>query len=846
MRVIRAALALAAVLLAATAAPAAAAPQTCDPFTDPRFSGDVPTAQEVIGINLGDRDVTTAESDAYVRAVDAASARVVSDSLDQRSVQGRELVYAIAGAPQNVRSKGLAKIRSAAAELMDPSTSEREAARIARKDPAILWIASNVHGGEESGTDASLRVLYELADRNDCAAERIRDEAIVVILPIQNPDGRELDTRRNAYGFDMNRDWFARTQPETDAKIELLRRYPGVLFIDAHEMGNRAGYFFPPNADPIYHEIADSAVKWINDVYGSAMQDEFDERGIPYFNYNVYDLFYAGYGDTVPANGFGAAGMTFEKTSSHPTPQRVFEQYLTQWISLSQAASNKEQILTEWHDSWVEAKRQGEAGQLEPNFTVEPGNEVVQQVPDMRVRHYFLRPEAGKVREPYSLVRRLQRMDVEVKVLTRSIDVPDYRPYGRAARSQRLPAGTIWVPMAQRQKHWVQSMLNETTYTPVGYAYDIVGWSQPLLYNIDGGFSGERLSPRAVTVPRLPEVARPATPDDVEIALWSMSPQFTRGIESSGWLRWLLDDWGVRYREVTAADIAAGGLEGADVLLVPDGWALQDPDFPEDPYGYADLGPEGRQALTDWVRDGGRYVGWLDGGVLASAVGLSSATYEDGGDAGVSTPGSLFRARVDTDSPLAQGVGPFAWTLDDVRYLMKADPSRTPLRYPEAGSEDFFVSGQADGEEAMGDTAAAVDERFGQGRVVAFNFDPNYRGFTDGTQRMLRNAMFGPDPAVAGVARVGAGERAEARASTQTLTVAHSPLRLVVRARGEDAARRALERYGARYRVQRSPGRVGFVIANPGDHVGDEHPYGRELAATLKRADVPVVLYRVP
>src|SRR5688500_10770356 len=140
-----------------------------------------------------------------------------------------------------------------------------------------------------------------------------------------------------------------------------------------------------------------------------------------------------------------------------------------------------------------------------------------------------------------------------------------------------------------------------------------------------------------------------------------MSPQFTRGFESSGWLRWLLDDWGVECREVTAADIRAGGLEGADVLLVPDGYALDDESG--DPYGFADLGPQGREVLTDWVSDGGRYVGWLDGGVLASAVGMSSATYQDGGDAGVSTPGSLFRARVDANSPLAEGVGPFAWTL---------------------------------------------------------------------------------------------------------------------------------------------------------------------------------------
>ena len=45
------------------------------------------------------------------------------------------------------------------------------------------------------------------------------------------------------------------------------------------------------------------------------MQAVFDARGIPFFNYDIYDLFYQGYGDTVPATGFGAAGMTFEKTS---------------------------------------------------------------------------------------------------------------------------------------------------------------------------------------------------------------------------------------------------------------------------------------------------------------------------------------------------------------------------------------------------------------------------------------------------------------------------------------------------------------------------------------------------
>ncbi|HET9558292.1 MAG TPA: M14 family zinc carboxypeptidase, partial [Actinomycetota bacterium] len=380
--------------------------------------------------------------------------------------------------------------------------------------PAILWVAGNVHGGEESGTDAALRVLYELADRRDCAADQILDNAIVVLLPTQNPDGREADTRRNAYGFDMNRDWFARTQPETDGKLELLRRYPPVLFIDAHEM-SRETFFFPPNADPIYHEITDESVDWINNLYGAAMIDEFTRQGIPFFNRDVYDLFYMGYGDTVPSTGFIAAGMTYEKANGDPTPRRVYEQYLTQWVSLSAGAVNADDILARWHGAWVEAFRQGQAGQLEPNEIINPGNELVTQVPDRPLRHWFVRADdPDKAAEVRTLVRRLQRMDVKVYKLRKPLAVPDYKAYGRAPRSAVLPAGTYWVPMAQAQKHWVQAMLNEDTYTPVPYFYDVTGWSNPLLFNLGGGSSGAVLDPSAARVRPLGDPGRPRPPAD--------------------------------------------------------------------------------------------------------------------------------------------------------------------------------------------------------------------------------------------------------------------------------------------------------------------------------------------
>src|SRR4029078_8738261 len=91
---------------------------------------------------------------------------------------------------------------------------------------------------------------------------------------------------------------------------------------------------------------------------------------------------------------------------------RVSQQYLTQWTTLSTAAVNKRSNLEDWHGAWVQALQEGERGLLEPNEVVQPENEVQQQVPDIRVRQYFLRTDAGKKREVQGLVRRLPRRDV--------------------------------------------------------------------------------------------------------------------------------------------------------------------------------------------------------------------------------------------------------------------------------------------------------------------------------------------------------------------------------------------------------------------------------------------------
>jgi hypothetical protein len=837
LEVVLAAAVVAALVIAPAAAPAAA---SCDPMqTPPVFRGGVPTSEQVLGFALGSREVTAAEANAYVQAVDAASDRVVSGTFGS-SWQGRPMRYALVGDPKNVTPEGLAAVQDAVAKLRNPGTSARDAERLARTTPVVLWLMGNVHGDEESATDAELRVLYELAARDDCAARQILDNAVVGIIPTQNPDGREAETRQNSYGFDMNRDWFARTQVETDTKLELLRRYPGMLYIDAHEMGGNH-YFFPPTADPTYHEITSQSMFWQDFLYGDALAAEFTRQHIQFFTNKVFDFFAMVYGDTVPATAFSAAGMTFEKANFDPIAQRTYEHYVTHWVSISQGALNREDVLGDWHSTWVEALRQGLAGELEPNEVNDRGNAVQLLVPSEKVRHYFLlADDPAKTAEVQALVRRLQRMDVNVYRLTAALGVPDFKAYGRPGRATVLPAGTYWIPMAQMQKHWIQAVLNENTYVPFPYFYDVSGWSNPLLFNVSGGRSGAVLSPTAEPAAALAAPGAPPLPVRApRVGVYQISGG-SSARESTGWLRYLLEqEWHLPYQQVTSAPIAGGALSGFDVLLAPNGVSTTASNA---------LGPAGRKALLDWVNAGGEYVGWRGGVDLAARLGLTTARIAEPHS---DIAGTLIRAAVDPASPLAAGVGPFNWVFYDYDVVMTASsPSHVAARFPAFGSEDFFVSGFARDESELGGTAAVIDEPVGTGRVVLFSTDPNYRAWTVGMQKMLRNAVLGADAFAGSAARAGSQTRAAAERAAKDaagqVTALESPVRLSVDPQSIEAARAVLAGYGASYTLRTSPTKARFLIANPTGLSGEEHPYAAALPGELRAAGVRVIAYRVP
>lgn len=907
------------------AAPRAATGAAC---TEPPAYDSAVTSPESAMPGFPDRLATTAEINAYVQQIAGESERVQVGQF-ATSWNGTPMYYAMV--TREDRAGKLDRLVKRQQLLRDPRRITGDSARdIADHTPAMVWYTGNVHGGETSGADAALSILYELAARTDCAIEGMLDELNVGIIATQNPDGRDVLSRTNTYGFDMNRDWFAWSQRETRGKIDLLRRYPPVLFVDAHEMGS-SDYFFPPNADPIYHEISEESIGWINDLYGPALAAEFQEReaGQPtewqYFNYSVYDLFYMGYGDTVPTTAFTAAGMTFEKGTADTFRQKWIEQFVAGMTTLETAAANKDKILRQYHRAHRAALRDGREGRLEPNAVFADGSTLELEVPNMRVRHYFIKP--GGTGAPGSEVRRLLdrllTMGVEIYRLDEPVDVGRLRRHGYPADRGRVGKGWYWIPMNQPQKRWIQTMLHEDTYVPFPYFYDVTAWSQPLLLNVDARFTGARLSPAATRITRPPRdgVAGASRGpwfrfdgDSAEAvaAAWRMDRRGLRvkrlpivsgdaisapsprsgisagsgdfsvraqgrkelkilrriarrhdilvrgggsadgerfrtprvalfaggaGGESLNHLRFTLErTWGIPFDEVTGPEIAAGALDDADVLLVP---------------GINTLDLNGVAAeIEDWIAGGGTYVGTARGSTggtsFAVSNGWTSSTLSN--PSGLQIPGTMFRVRLDRREPISGGTGRHAyWFHLGERVLSKSSTGRNLGVFP-GRDPAFFTSGYAEGANALKGTAALVEEDLGDGRVVLFSGEPNYRAYTDGVSHFLANALsVGAWNAPSGSTATDVTDPAAAPAVAAAARSADGPgygpgrpMRIEVPASEVDLARGALERFGRQVAVERAGDSAFLVIRNDRGLDVEEHPFMWKILPTLERAGVTV------
>jgi hypothetical protein len=465
----------------------------------------IPTHKKVLGYEPGVRISSHANIMKYMEALASAAPSRMKVVEYGQTWEGRKLIYAAVGSEANIRR--LSDIQAAMKRLADPrKTTEAEAQKIMANLPAVIWLGYGVHGNEISSPDAAMLTAYHLlAARNDALVQKILGNVVVLLDPIQNPDGRdrfvhnfeqaegiEADPspaaaehnepwpggRTNHYYFDMNRDWFAMTQPETRGRVKALLDWYPLVFVDLHEMGSDSTYYFAPEAVPYNPHLEKNqrdALTW----FGKNNAKYFDQYGFNYFTREVYDAFYPGYGASWPSY-YGSVAMTYEQASARGLAMRrsddttftfrdtVRQHFVASIATAETSAVNREKLLQNFYNYRKTAIEEGKTE---------------------KIREYIL-PRRNDTSQVDKLAALLAAQGIEVKRATSSFKAGD----------AEMPAGSYVISTAQPSKRFIRTLLDADVSMEPEFLkeqearrrrklpdeiYDVTGWSLPMLYNVE-------------------------------------------------------------------------------------------------------------------------------------------------------------------------------------------------------------------------------------------------------------------------------------------------------------------------------------------------------------------------
>jgi hypothetical protein len=493
------------------------------------YSSTIPTLKQVLGYEPG-AEITTPEGIAiYLKALhDAAPdrTRLVEYA---RTWEGRPLYLFIVASPERLAAAD--QLTADLTRLADPrGLSAGDADRLIASLPVVVWLMHAVHGNEISSCDAALYEAYHLlAAEHDSATDAVRKNAVVLIDPLQNPDGRarfisqtllgraaepdgdpasaEHDEpwpggRSNHYLFDMNRDWFAQSQPETIGRIKIGITWHPQVVVDLHEMGGESTYYFAPPADPLNPYITKTQAGWL-EAFGRANAARFDARGFPYFIRELYDSFYPGYGESWPIYN-GAVGMTYEKSSARGLVYRrrdgtvltyrdgIVQHFTAALTTMETAAAHREQLLRDFLEYRRSAVADGERT-APHDYVLVPGR------------------DASKARRLADL---LVLQGIEVRQTSEPLAI---------SANKTIPAGAFLISAAQPSGRLVRNLLEPHVPQPESFVkeqdrrrrnrmgdqfYDVTGWSLPLLSGVEVATLDRAASVRATALTMAPPAPR--------------------------------------------------------------------------------------------------------------------------------------------------------------------------------------------------------------------------------------------------------------------------------------------------------------------------------------------------
>ncbi|MFN3414655.1 MAG: M14 family zinc carboxypeptidase, partial [Thermoanaerobaculum sp.] len=181
----------------------------------------VPTIKQVLGYDWGDEISDPLQIQRYAEALAQAAPDRVKLIPYATSFEGRKLLLLVVGKPQN-----LSRLEELAAKLRglaDPRDKPSGYTSLPADLPLVVWLVGSVHGDEASGGEAALALAYYLAAARSPEVQKLLDQVLVVLDPMQNPDGRArfVASTRQARGL---------LPDENPASAEHVQPWPGGRF----------------------------------------------------------------------------------------------------------------------------------------------------------------------------------------------------------------------------------------------------------------------------------------------------------------------------------------------------------------------------------------------------------------------------------------------------------------------------------------------------------------------------------------------------------------------------------------------------------------------------------------
>ncbi len=500
-----------------------------------KYDPAVPTLKAVVGHDWAEKITMHHESERYLQALQQAAGGRMKVIRYGETWEGKSLYVMAIGSAGNIAR--LEQIKSGMQRLADPrKLAAREANDLIGSLPSLVWLICGVHGNEISGVDAGLLTAYHLlAAKNDPLVEAALKSSVVLIDPMQNPDGRDRfinyfrqnvglepqgdlqsaehnevwpSGRVNHYLFDMNRDWFAQTQPETRGRTRFYLAWFPQVVADLHEMGTNSSYYFAPPALPWNPNLTKSQTDWLTRL-GRNNGAWFDRFGFDYYTRENYDSFYPGYGEGWPLF-HGSLGMTYEQASVRGLVAKrddetvmtyrdsVHHHFIAALSTIEMTARHREDLLRHFYEHRRTAIEEGKTGPIR-EFIITPGSD-----PNRAAK----------------LARTLMLSGIEVRRAEepftngRTRDYSDGEPQAR-----QFPAGSYIVSLAQPAKRLAKTLLEKMTPQDKEFLdeqrkrnekrqseqfYDVTAWSLPLIYDQPCHIAEEVSTVRTTLLTELP------------------------------------------------------------------------------------------------------------------------------------------------------------------------------------------------------------------------------------------------------------------------------------------------------------------------------------------------------